>query len=66
MPNPAMTDPRAPIRRLLHAQIEDIWGAGRTELVARNYAPDVVDHMPAPGQPSGRVALAAFVVGPFS
>jgi len=61
MPNPAMTDPRAPIRRLLRAQVEDIWGAGRTELVARNYAPDVVDHMPAPGQPSGRVALAEVV-----
>ena len=61
MPNLAMTDPRAPIRRLLRAQIEDIWGAGRTELVARNYAPDVVDHMPVPGQPSGRDALAEVV-----
>lgn len=56
-----MTDDRATIRHLLRAQIEDIWGAGRTELVARNYAPDVVDHMPVPGQPSGREALATVV-----
>lgn len=56
-----MTDPRAAIRQLLHAQIEDIWGAGRTELVMRNYAPDVIDHMPVPGQPSGREALAEVV-----
>ena len=56
-----MADPREGIRSLLHAQIEDIWGAGRTELVARNYAGDVVDHMPVPGQPAGRAALAEVV-----
>lgn len=56
-----MSDDRETIRQLLHAQIEDIWGAGRTELVTRNYAPDVIDHMPVPGQPSGREALAEVV-----
>ena len=61
MPNPAMTEAREAIRQLLHAQIEDIWGAGRTELVTRNYAPDVIDYMPVPGQPSGREALAEVV-----
>lgn len=61
MPNPAMTDPRETIRALLRAQIEDIWGAGKTELVAGNYAEDVTDHMPVPGQPAGREALADVV-----
>lgn len=56
-----MSDARDIIRQLLHAQIEDIWGAGRTELVTRNYVPDVVDHMPVPGQPSGSEALAEVV-----
>jgi len=52
----AATD-KAQIRRLLHDQIEAIWGAGRCELVDANYADDVVDHMPVPGQPTGREAL---------
>jgi predicted ester cyclase len=56
-----MADPRESIRSLLRAQIEDIWGAGRTGLVARNYAENVVDHMPGPGQPGGRDALAEVV-----
>jgi predicted ester cyclase len=61
MPNPAMPEGREAIRGLLRAQIEDIWGAGRTELVAGNYAADVVDHMPVPGQPPGRGALVDVV-----
>lgn len=61
MPNPAMADPREEIRSLLHDQIAHIWGAGRTELVAQNYAQDVADHMPVPGQPAGREALAEVV-----
>jgi hypothetical protein len=32
--------------RLLREQIEGIWGAGRTDLIARNHAADAVDHMP--------------------
>lgn len=61
MPNPAMTEGREVIRALLRAQIEDIWGAGRTPLVSRNYADGVIDHMPVPGQPSGREALEGVV-----
>jgi steroid delta-isomerase-like uncharacterized protein len=33
--------------------IEELWGKGRTALAAEIYAPDVVDHMPAPGQRPG-------------
>lgn len=61
MPNPAMTEGREAIRALLRAQIEDIWGAGKTQLVPRNYARGVIDHMPVPGQPQGREALADVV-----
>lgn len=52
---------RAGIERLLRDQIEQIWGKGRTELVAANYADDVVDHMPTPGMPAGKAALADLV-----
>ena len=55
-----MTDPMnssATIRRLLNDQIEEIWGRGRTQLVDANYAEAIADHMPVPGQPSGREAL---------
>ncbi|MEE4339032.1 ester cyclase [Erythrobacter sp.] len=45
------------IRRLLTDQIEEIWGKGRTDLVDANYAVSIADHMPVPGQPSGREAL---------
>ncbi len=48
-------------RRLLREQIEDIWGRGRVELVDTNYAVDIVDHMPIPGQPTGRDALKGVV-----
>ncbi len=44
---------RAKIRALLVQQIEGLWGLGELDLVARNYAPDVVDHMPVPGQAGG-------------
>lgn len=49
---------RSRIERLLRDQIELIWGEGRTDLVAANYAEDVVDHMPVPGMPTGKAALA--------
>jgi predicted ester cyclase len=52
---------RSAIRRLLHDQIEEIWGKGRTTLVAANYAETISDHMPAPGQLPGRAALATIV-----
>ncbi len=38
------------VARLLREQIEQVWGAGRTELIERNYAAGVRDHMPLPGQ----------------
>jgi predicted ester cyclase len=45
------------IEHLLRAQIERVWGRGETELIDGNYAKAVIDHMPIPGQPSGREAL---------
>lgn len=45
------------IHRLLRDQIERLWGAGDLGLVDANYAADVIDHMPIPGQPQGRPAL---------
>jgi predicted ester cyclase len=44
---------RATIRALLTQQIEGLWGRGELDLVSANYAPDVVDHMPVPGQAGG-------------
>jgi steroid delta-isomerase-like uncharacterized protein len=54
---PCGAEDRETIRRLLTDQIEELWGRGRTELVDANYADGVHDHMPVPGQPSGREAL---------
>jgi predicted ester cyclase len=48
-------------RRLLEDQILRLWGAGRTELVAANYAPDIIDHMPVPGQAAGLDGMAQVV-----
>ncbi len=48
---------RADIRALLRAQIEQLWGAGRLELVDANYAETVIDRNPVPGQPGGRAAM---------
>lgn len=52
------------VRGLLRQQIEEIWGAGRLELVDANYCAEVRDHMPLPGQkppPEGlRDAVLAF------
>jgi steroid delta-isomerase-like uncharacterized protein len=42
---------------LIKLQIEELWGRGRIELVDEIYHDDVVDHMPLPGQPSGKEAL---------
>ncbi|MGB3472628.1 MAG: ester cyclase [Erythrobacter sp.] len=52
-----MSKSKAVIHRLLRDQIEGIWGRGETELVDANYASDIRDHMPVPGQPTGREAL---------
>jgi steroid delta-isomerase-like uncharacterized protein len=52
-----MSAAKTDIRRLLHDQIERIWGRGETELVDANYSAAVRDHMPVPGQPTGRDAL---------
>ena len=51
------------IAALLRAQIEDVWGRGRVELVDTLYDPAVVDLKPVPGQPSGRDARKAVVLG---
>ncbi len=48
-----MTD----IHNLLAAQITAIWSEGRTELIDTLYAEQVIDHMPIPGQASGREGL---------
>lgn len=40
-------------RRLLVDQIDGLWNRGELALVARNYAPDCVDHMPVPSQAPG-------------
>lgn len=45
------------IHRLLRDQIERLWGQGEVDLVDANYAHDVVDHMPVPGQPGGLAGL---------
>lgn len=54
MANPIVT-------HLLRAQILGLWGRGDISLVAQNYAPAVVDHMPVAGQAVGRGALAEVV-----
>lgn len=51
----------AVIGRLLRNQIEEIWGKGRVALVDATYHPDVVDHMPIPGQPKGLPAMKQVV-----
>lgn len=48
---------RGRVRALLEEQILGLWGAGRLELIERNYAPDVIDHMAPPGQPPKRDGL---------
>ena len=54
-----MTNPI--ITALLEQQICELWGKGELSLVERNYAPDVIDHMPIPGQSLGRSALVDIV-----
>lgn len=49
------------ITALMEQQILSLWGKGDLSLVDRNYAPDVIDHMPMPGQPQGRAALVDVV-----
>jgi steroid delta-isomerase-like uncharacterized protein len=55
------TRPNDTVHRLLREQIEGIWGAGRTELIARNYAADAIDHMPVAGQQATHEGLADVV-----
>jgi predicted ester cyclase len=56
-----MATDRAAIRALLVQQIEGLWGRGELGLVERNYAADVVDHMPVPGQTGGLEAMREVV-----
>lgn len=56
-----VTQPTETTRRLLEDQILRLWGEGRTDLVAANYAPNVVDHMPVPDQPMGLEGMAQVV-----
>ncbi|MGB7417982.1 MAG: ester cyclase family protein [Erythrobacter sp.] len=57
MSEPIEDSGSARIRTLLKDQIERVWGRGETALVDSNYSADVRDHMPVPGQPTGRDAL---------
>lgn len=52
---------QATTHRLLAEQIEELWGAGRLEIVDANYAETVTDHMKLPGQADGREALKMVV-----
>jgi predicted ester cyclase len=49
------------IEHLVRTQIERVWGRGEIELITDSYADTIVDHMPIPGQPSGRAALGDVV-----
>jgi steroid delta-isomerase-like uncharacterized protein len=52
---------RQHITALLRRQIVDLWNNGKLDVVDRWYAPDVVDHMPVPGQASNRAAMKQVV-----
>ncbi|MEO0412385.1 MAG: ester cyclase family protein [Pseudomonadota bacterium] len=49
------------IKTLLEDQILRVWGRGDTHLVDQNYAPNVNDHMPLPGQTFSLEALKKVV-----
>lgn len=49
------------VTALLRRQIVDLWNDGKLDVVDRHYAPDVVDHMPVPGQASSRAAMKQVV-----
>lgn len=51
--NRGMTD----IHAMLQRQIVDLWSHGRLEIVDAMYAETCTDHMPVPGQASGRPGL---------
>ena len=44
---------RDELARIAKVHIEELWALGRSELAWELYAPDVVDHQPAPGQRPG-------------
>lgn len=52
---------KARITRLLEDQILRLWGKGDLSVVDRNYAATIVDHMPIPGQQTGRAAMRKVV-----
>ncbi|MGJ3648153.1 ester cyclase [Sphingomonas sp. GlSt437] len=52
---------RALVTGLLRRQIIDLWNDGRLDTVDRYYAPDVIDHMPVPGQTNSRAAMKQVV-----
>lgn len=45
-------------RELMRRMIEDVFATGDETLLAEVFAPDVVDHHPAPGQAPGRDGIA--------
>ncbi len=51
----------AEIKILLEDQIKILWGQGRLDIVDKNYAEKVIDHMPVPEQAIGRTALKDIV-----
>lgn len=61
-PPAAPSTPVADMRRLLHDQIVGLWNDGRLGLVRENYAEDIVDHMPVPGQLGGLDGMEQVVV----
>lgn len=57
-----MTTSPETVREVLRRNIEQVWGAGRLDLVDELFAPDVVDHNPAPGSAPGRDGIRDAVV----
>jgi len=47
----------ARLHQLVAAQITQVWGQGRLDLLPELYADDVVDHSPLSGQAGGREGL---------
>lgn len=62
MSGSAAADPaaRTPVG-VLREHLTELWGHGRLELAADLYAPDVVDHMPFPGQRPGVAGMLEVV-----
>lgn len=49
------------VRDVLLRNIDEVWGAGRVDVIDELFAVDVVDHNPAPGGPAGVAGIRAAV-----